>query len=110
MNYIPLASAPSPLSPLSPLCSQCDQGGILENVQSPCGCTLPIHKNCIQIAFLRGMCPFCKKVWIQMSPPSSVSSTIITYAPDRRWILYGIYSLLLIIFVCVIMWLIYRFV
>jgi hypothetical protein len=103
MSYYPLASAP--------LCSHCGHGGILVNIPYPCGCVLCIHEVCIQTAYLRGLCPFCRKVWINMTAPSSVntSHTVIEARPERRWLLYCLSIFLLIIIGCVAFWLLYHY-
>jgi len=93
MNYIPLVSAP--------LCAQCGQGGMILYVHSPCGCTLPLHPNChLQ---LQGNCPYCR------NNSSSIATTQIIYSPDRRWILYSLFCIAILIVLGIIGWFLYKF-
>jgi hypothetical protein len=103
MSYYPLQS--------SPPCTHCGHGGILVNIPYPCGCVLSIHEVCIQTAYLRGICPFCRKVWINITAASSVntSHTVIEARPERRWILYCLSTVIIIFMGCVIFWLLYHY-
>lgn len=104
MNYIPLASAPPP-----PLCSHCGQGGIILFVRSSCGCTLPLHLQCHTLLQSQGICPYCRTNWVN-SPSSSVvtTQTEITYNPDRKWILYSLFCIVLLIATAIICWFLYK--
>lgn len=103
MSYYPLQSAP--------LCMHCSHGGNLIHMSYPCGCTLSVHEPCIQAAYLRGVCPLCHKVWINIDPPSSVdtSHTVIETRPSRTWILYFLTTLIIIFMGCVVFWLLYHY-
>ena len=103
MSYYPLQSAP--------LCMHCSHGGNLIHMSYPCGCTLSVHEPCVQVAYLRGVCPLCHKVWINIDPPSSVdtSHTVIESRPTRTWILYFLTTLIIIFMGCVVFWLLYHY-
>lgn len=104
MNYIPLASAPPPL------CSHCGQGGIILFVRSSCGCTLPLHLQCQTLLQTNGICPYCRTNWINSSSSSVVTTqTEITYNPDRRWILYSLFCIAILIVLSVICWFLYKY-
>jgi len=101
MNYIPLASAPPPL------CAQCGQGGIILSVRSSCGCILPLHLQCQPLLQSHGICPYCRTNWINSSS-SSVVTTEITYHPDRRWILYSLFCIAILIALGILCWFLYK--
>jgi hypothetical protein len=74
------------------ICSFCKLEGSYQSAQHtmcPCGCVLPIHQECLQLALhssIQAVCPRCRLPWLHaLSMPASQTRRTCSKQEGKKW-------------------------